>query len=60
MKQLKTPAKEAIIKLSIDSSVVSAHTAYVAVDEDQASPLREPWMSPPAGDGYFLWNACKP
>ena len=31
VKQLKTPAKEAIIKLSIDSSVVSAHTAYVAV-----------------------------
>ena len=39
VKQLKTPAKEAIIKLSIDSSVVSAHTAYVAVDEDQDKPI---------------------
>ena len=39
VKQLKVPAKEAIIKLSIDSSVVSAHTAYVAVDEDQDKPI---------------------
>ena len=39
VKQLKTPAKEAIIKLSVDSSVVSAHTAYVAVDEDQDKPI---------------------
>ena len=39
VKQLKIPAKEAIIKLSIDSSVVSAHTAYVAVDEDQDKPI---------------------
>ena len=41
VKQLKPPVKEAIIKLSIDSSVVSAHTAYVAVavDEDQDKPI---------------------
>ena len=40
VKQFKTPVKEAIIKLSIDSSVVSAHTAYVAVDEDQGKPIK--------------------
>ena len=39
VEQLKSPTKEAIIKLSIDSSVVSAHTAYVAVDEDQDEPI---------------------
>ena len=31
--------KSAIIKLSIESSVVSSHTAYVAVDEDQDKPI---------------------
>ena len=31
--------KSAIIKLSIESSVVSSHTAYIAVDEDQDKPI---------------------
>ena len=31
--------KSAIIKLSVDSSVVSSHTAYIAVDEDQDKPI---------------------
>ena len=31
--------KSAIIKLSVESSVVSSHTAYVAVDEDQDKPI---------------------
>ena len=35
----ETRRKEAIIKLSIESSVVSAHTAYIAVDEEQDKPI---------------------
>ena len=31
--------KSAIIKLSVESSVVSSHTAYIAVDEDQDKPI---------------------
>ena len=35
----KSKRKAAIIKLSIESSVVSCHTSYVAVDEDQDKPI---------------------
>ena len=35
----KSERKAAIIKLSIESSVVSCHTSYVAVDEDQDKPI---------------------
>ena len=35
----ETRRKDAIIKLSIESSVVSAHTAYIAVDEEQDKPI---------------------
>jgi hypothetical protein len=31
--------KKEIIRVSIESSVVSAHTAYIAVDEDQDKPI---------------------
>ena len=31
--------KSAIIKLSIESSILSNHTAYVAVDEDKGKPI---------------------
>ena len=31
--------KKEIISLSIESNVVSAHTAYIAIDEDQQKPI---------------------
>ena len=35
----KAEKKAAIIKMSVESSVVSSLTAYVAVDEDQEKPI---------------------
>ena len=35
----ESECKKEIIRVSIESSVVSAHTAYVAVDEDQDKPI---------------------
>lgn len=35
----KDKKKAAIIKLSIESSVVSSHTSYIAVDEEQNKPI---------------------
>ena len=34
--------KEDIIKLSIESSVISSETAFIAVDEDSSTPINEP------------------
>ena len=35
----ESECKKEIIRVSIESSVVSAHTAYIAVDEDQDKPI---------------------
>ena len=35
----ESECKKEIIRVSVESSVVSAHTAYIAVDEDQDKPI---------------------
>ena len=40
MRKTTEPEKKAaIIKLSIESSVVSSFTSYIAIDEDQLKPI---------------------
>ena len=58
----ESECKKEIIRVSIESSVVSAHTAYIAVDEDQDKPIDgaiQTWdlsATMAASEGHFRFS----